>query len=208
MRGISTHSFTSQFHGTSSHSWIMPPRFETPHFPPSRSSNLISGEPIARLRREVSTRMGHTSLTGSGTSKCHSHSMRSLPANSLGQGCSATSCSMVLGAGSMRGHKYLPKRAPSPNCRYDRVPMEPQQWLSSFRLTHENYKRGILNEGDQRKYMGMRDELARSIMQSQGSTAPEGIPARRAFKVAHVFQIELGGVSRTTTREISCLEFT
>lgn len=86
--------------------------------------------------------------------------------------------------------------------------MDAAQWLASFRITHENYKRGILNEGDVRKYMGMRDELARSIMQSQGITIPEGVPPRRAFKVAYVYQIEIAGVSKTTTREISCLEFT
>jgi hypothetical protein len=86
--------------------------------------------------------------------------------------------------------------------------MDAAQWLASFRITHENYKRGILNEGDVRKYVGMRDELARSIMQSQGIAVPENVPPRRAFKVAYVYQIEIGGVSKTTTREISCLEFT
>jgi hypothetical protein len=86
--------------------------------------------------------------------------------------------------------------------------MDAAQWLASFRITHENYKRGTLNEGDQRKYLGMRDELARSIMQSQGLTVPDGVPPRRAFPVAYVYQIEIGGVTRTTTQKISCLEFT
>jgi hypothetical protein len=86
--------------------------------------------------------------------------------------------------------------------------MDPAQWLASFRITHENYKRGALNENDQRKYLGMRDELARSIMQSQGLTAPDGVPPRRAFNVAYVYQIEIGGVMKTTTQKISCLEFT
>lgn len=86
--------------------------------------------------------------------------------------------------------------------------MDPSQWLASFRITHENFKRGVLNENDTRKYLGMRDELARSIMQSQGYSAPDGVLPRRAFKVAYVYQIEIGGVAKTTTREISCLEFT
>jgi hypothetical protein len=86
--------------------------------------------------------------------------------------------------------------------------MDPSQWLASFRITHENYKRGILNEGDQRKYMSMRDELARSIMQSQGLTVPAGVRPGRAFNVAYVYQIEIGGVARTTTQKISCVEFT
>lgn len=86
--------------------------------------------------------------------------------------------------------------------------MEPSQWIASFRVMHENARRGTLSESDQKKYLSMRDELARSVMQSQGLTVPDGVPPRRAFKVAHVFQIEVGGVYKTTTREISCTSFT
>ena len=86
--------------------------------------------------------------------------------------------------------------------------MEPSQWLASFRVMHENARRGLLNESDLKKYTGMRDELARSLMNSQGMVMPEGVPPRRAFKVAHVFPIEIGGVSKTTTREVSCQSFT
>ena len=86
--------------------------------------------------------------------------------------------------------------------------MEPSQWLASFRVIHENARRGLLNESDQKKYTNMRDELARSLISSQGMVVPEGVPARRAFKVAHVFPIEVGGVAKTTTREVSCQSFT
>lgn len=86
--------------------------------------------------------------------------------------------------------------------------MDASQWLAAFRITHEQARRGVLSEADQKKYLGMRDELARSLMNSQGLAAPEGVPPRRAFKVAHVFPIELNGVYRTTTREISCTGFT
>jgi hypothetical protein len=85
--------------------------------------------------------------------------------------------------------------------------MDPSQWIASFRITHENAKRGSLSEGEHKKYLGMRDELARSLMQAQGLTAPQGVPPRRAFKLAHVFQIELGGVCKTLTREIGCSGF-
>ncbi|MDP2274304.1 MAG: hypothetical protein Q8N23_11760 [Archangium sp.] len=86
--------------------------------------------------------------------------------------------------------------------------MEPSQWLASFRVMHENARRGSLSEIDQKKYTGMRDELARSLMSSQGQPLPEGVAPRRAFSVAHVFPIEIGGVTRTTTREVSCQSFT
>lgn len=86
--------------------------------------------------------------------------------------------------------------------------MEPSQWIATFRISHEKARRGTLSEGDQKKYLGMRDELARSLMSSQGTTAPAGVPPRRVFKVAHVFPIELGGLYRTTTQEISCTGFT
>jgi hypothetical protein len=86
--------------------------------------------------------------------------------------------------------------------------MDPTQWLASFRITHEHARRGSLSEDEHKKYLGMRDELARSLMNSQGQTVPEGVPPRRAFKVAQIFQIEIGGVCRTTTREISCSSFT
>ena len=86
--------------------------------------------------------------------------------------------------------------------------MEPSQWLATFRVMHENARRGLLSEIDQKKYASMRDELARSLMNSQGLILPEGVSPRRAFRVAHVFPIEIGGVAKTTTREVSCQSFT
>lgn len=91
--------------------------------------------------------------------------------------------------------------------RYSEGRMDPAQWLASFRNIHEQARRGVLPEGDQRKYQIMRDELARSLMSSQGLTVPDAVPPRRAFKVAHVFPIELNNTTRTTTREISCRGF-
>ena len=86
--------------------------------------------------------------------------------------------------------------------------MDPSQWIAAFRITHEQARRGSLSEGDQKKYVGMRDELARSLMASQNLTAPEGVAPRRAFRIAHIFPIELSGLHKTNTREISCLDFT
>jgi hypothetical protein len=86
--------------------------------------------------------------------------------------------------------------------------MEPSQWIAAFRLTHEQARRGTLNESELKKYLGMRDELARSLMSAQGTTAPEGVPPRRAFRLAQLFNIEISGLYKTTTREISCQGFT
>ena len=85
--------------------------------------------------------------------------------------------------------------------------MDPSQWIAAFRITHEQARRGTLTEAESKKYFGMRDELARSLMASQSLNVPEGVPPRRAFRVAHIFPIELSGLYKTTTREISCLEF-
>lgn len=85
--------------------------------------------------------------------------------------------------------------------------MDPSQWIAAFRTMHERARRGSLSEAEQKKYLSMRDELARSLMTSQSLNAPDGVPPRRAFRVAHIFPIELSGIHKTTTREISCLEF-
>ncbi len=86
--------------------------------------------------------------------------------------------------------------------------MDPAQWLAAFRITHEQSKKGALSEGEHKKYLGMRDELARSLMNAQGLVAPTGTPPRRVFRVAQVFPIEIENVQNTTTRDLSCAGFT
>ena len=86
--------------------------------------------------------------------------------------------------------------------------MDPAQWIASFSVTHEQAKRGTLSEGELKKYLGMRDELARSLMSAQGREVPSGVPPRRAFRVAHVFPIEINNTTRTFTSEVSCTGFT
>lgn len=86
--------------------------------------------------------------------------------------------------------------------------MEPAQFLSTFRQFHENAKRGTLEGDDAKRYVAMCDELARSLISSQAQQAPLGVPARRSFKVAQLFPVEINNVSRTMTREISCQGFT
>ena len=86
--------------------------------------------------------------------------------------------------------------------------MDPAQWIAAFKVTHEKAKRGELKDDEQKKYLGMCEELARSLMAAQGMSPPEGVPARRSFRVAQVFPIEIENVERTMTREVSGLGFT
>ena len=86
--------------------------------------------------------------------------------------------------------------------------MDPAQWIASFRITHDKAKRGELSPDERMRYQGMCEEFARSLMAAQNLSAPEGVPARRAFRVAQVYPIELENVARTMTRDVSCLGFT
>ena len=85
--------------------------------------------------------------------------------------------------------------------------MDPAQWIAAFRLAHERSKRGGLEEREKREYLSMRDELARSLINAQGLTVPAKVPARRAFRVAQVFPIEINNITRTLTRDLSCMGF-
>ena len=82
--------------------------------------------------------------------------------------------------------------------------MEPVQWLASFKVLHDQNRRGGLNPSEKKKYLQMRDELARSLMQSQNLTVPTNVAPRRALGVAQLFSIELQNVHRVMTRELSC----
>lgn len=86
--------------------------------------------------------------------------------------------------------------------------MDPAQWISNFRAMHQQAKSGTLGEGQLKKYVAMAEEFARSLMSAQNQTGPQGVPARRAFRVAHVFPIELANHLRTTTRDLACTGFT
>lgn len=85
--------------------------------------------------------------------------------------------------------------------------MDPSQWIASFKHLHDQAKRGALNQFERTKYLGMRDELARSLMQAQNQEVPTGVPARRSLSVQQLYGLELDGVHRVMTREISCRRF-
>jgi len=85
--------------------------------------------------------------------------------------------------------------------------MDPSEWISRFRITHEKAKAGGLNEIERKQYLGMREELARSLVNAQSLAVPEGQNARRHFRVAQLFQVEVKNLYKTVTRELSSSGF-
>jgi hypothetical protein len=53
----------------------------------------------------------------------------------------------------------------------------------------------------------MCEELARSMMASQGQRLADGVDARKQFKVAQVYAVEVNNLYRAVTREVSCTSF-
>lgn len=86
--------------------------------------------------------------------------------------------------------------------------MEPAQWLAAFRALHDQAKKAPLDPNGADRYRAMKDELARSLLQSEGKRAEGNAPPRRQFKVPTVHQIEVAGLHRATTTELSCTGFT
>ncbi len=85
--------------------------------------------------------------------------------------------------------------------------MDPSEWIARFRITHEKAKSGGLREDERKAYLGMREELARSLVNAQSLSVPEGQNARRHFRVAQLYQVEVKNLYRTVTRELSTSGF-
>ncbi len=85
--------------------------------------------------------------------------------------------------------------------------MDPSEWISRFRITHDKAKAGGLNELERKQYLGMREELARSLVNAQALAVPEGQNARRHFRVAQLYQVEVKNLYKTVTRELSISGF-
>lgn len=81
--------------------------------------------------------------------------------------------------------------------------MDPGEWLAAFKVTHEQAKKGSLNEEQYKKYLAMREELARSLVAAQGLTVPEGQNARKYFRVAQLYTLEVSNLYKSVTRDIS-----
>ncbi|MGQ0506098.1 MAG: hypothetical protein ACT4TC_12360 [Myxococcaceae bacterium] len=81
--------------------------------------------------------------------------------------------------------------------------MDPSEWFTLFRATHEKFKKNELDKDDTGRYIAMREELARSLVAAQGLTVPDGTPARRFFRVAQAWSLEIDHVHRTLTRDVA-----
>jgi len=81
--------------------------------------------------------------------------------------------------------------------------MEPSEWMGVFRELHTRLKADQLSPKERERYLSMREELARSLAAAQGLTVPEGENARRYFRVAQVFVLELNNLARSMTRDVS-----
>src|SRR6267154_1654482 len=79
--------------------------------------------------------------------------------------------------------------------------------MAGFKLAHEKSKSGQLREDEKKTYLAMREELARSLVAAQSLTVPEGQNARRFFRVAQLFQVEIDRTYPTVTKEVSASGF-
>lgn len=81
--------------------------------------------------------------------------------------------------------------------------MDPSQWIAGFRVTHEKAKAKQLTEEEHRKYLEMREELARSLVAAQALLVPEGQSSRKLFRVAQMYKCEIAGTYQTMTKQVS-----
>ncbi len=85
--------------------------------------------------------------------------------------------------------------------------MDPSEWIARFRITHENAKAKKLSDEERKTYLNMREELARSLVNAQALSVPEGQNARKHFRVAQLYQVEINNIYKTVTRELSTSGF-
>lgn len=77
--------------------------------------------------------------------------------------------------------------------------MDAEQWMQEFKRVHENAKKS----GTSDKHRAMKDELARSLVQAQGLSVPDGQAHRKAFRIAQAWQVELNNTWKCLTRDVS-----
>lgn len=77
--------------------------------------------------------------------------------------------------------------------------MDAEQWMVQFKQVHEAAKKN----GSDEKHRAMKEELARSLVQAQGLTVPDGQMHRKAFRIAQAWQLELNDTYRCLTRDVS-----
>jgi hypothetical protein len=75
--------------------------------------------------------------------------------------------------------------------------------MAMFRELHGRVKKGPVSEKDLERYHAMREDLARSLVAAQGMQVPNGQNARRHFRVAQVFSLEVNNLYKSMTRDVS-----
>ena len=81
--------------------------------------------------------------------------------------------------------------------------MDAAEWMKRFKSFHQEMREGKLSGERLRDYLDGREQLALSMVKGQGLLIPEGSTARKAFRVAQAYQLEIDGVIRTLTRDVS-----
>ena len=81
--------------------------------------------------------------------------------------------------------------------------MDPNEWIATFRALHQRVKDHSATDDERQRHKAMREELARSLVATQGQSMPPGSPARRHFRVRQVFPVEVNNTYRVVTNDIS-----
>lgn len=84
--------------------------------------------------------------------------------------------------------------------------MSPNQWVERFRILHQQARKGMLPDSEERNYLAAREYFARALTQAQGMSVPENQSARKLFRVAQGLQVDLtfaSGTVRTMTLDVA-----
>jgi hypothetical protein len=76
-------------------------------------------------------------------------------------------------------------------------------WLAAFRSLDERVKQPDATPAERAQHLVLREEVSRWLTQAQNLAVPGEHQARKAFRVAHPFGLELDGVYRAVTHDIS-----
>ena len=85
--------------------------------------------------------------------------------------------------------------------------MEPAEWFAQYRTLHNKAKTATLTEVEAESHRRMSEELIRSVVSAQGVKVTTVEEARKHFKVAQMFAIEINNLYKTLTKEISLSGF-
>jgi hypothetical protein len=81
--------------------------------------------------------------------------------------------------------------------------MDPSRLVAAFRALHDRVNSGTATPSERDEYQELRAEVARTLAAAQGLTSPIGQAARRDFRVAHPFAVELNTLQRAVTHDVS-----